>query len=233
MSDDHRSNQLNQIRPESTFANFKVYHPQQKPVVDAIKGLADQIIDHADSIASEEYPFPYGQVISIWGEPGHGKSHLLEAFAGHILANAPQLAGSLYLARGSFTLRHIGGVNLYDKRPIVLIDDLFAEKQSVNALNAHTDIQCMMDYLASVYERRTLVITTSNFPMFSQQELGNVGVDQLIARVDKVGRTLSRCKELFSTAGQMHLAGHDYRETKAQERKAGRGFLRFPVNAGN
>jgi hypothetical protein len=67
--------------------------------------------------------------------------------------------------------------------------------------------------------------------MFSEPGLRNVGIEQVIAKVDTVGRTLSRCKELFATAGQLHLAGHDYRETKAQERKAARGILRFPAKA--
>ncbi len=226
----YHENHIRQIRPESTFENFKVYDPRQQQVLDTMQGLAHQIVENADAIAGQEYPFPYGQMIFLWSEPGHGKSHLLEAFARYILENAPELLDSLYLARGDFTLRHIGSVNLYGKCPIVLIDDLFAEYQSTSALNVHTDLICLMNYLTAVYERRTLVIATSNFPMLSPAKIAQVGIIQRIAEVDKVGRTLSRCKELLATAGEMHLAGHDYRDDIAKERKDGlrRVKLRLP-----
>jgi hypothetical protein len=39
-------NCIKQIRPESTFANFKVYQPEQQAVLDTMKTLAQQIVDN-------------------------------------------------------------------------------------------------------------------------------------------------------------------------------------------
>ncbi len=219
-------NCIKQIRPESTFANFKVYQPEQQVVLDTMKTLAQQIVDNAPLIVGQEYPFPYGQVIFLWSQPGHGKSHLLEAFASHILAEAPQLERSLYLARDNFTLRHIGFTDLYEKRPIVMIDDLFSDFQSVDKLHPATDLKCLMNYLSAVYERRTLVIATSNFPMLS-----NDGIVECIRSVDKIGRTLSRCEELLSTAGEIYLPGIDYRKEIAKERQQRRSTIRLPFSS--
>lgn len=207
-------NCINQIRPNSTFDNFEIYQEEQLTAVMAMKQLAQQIVNNAQRIHGQEYPFPFGKVIFLWSEPGHGKSHLLESFAAYILAEAPQLAASLYLSRDNFTLRHIASTDLYDKCPIVMIDDLFSEEQSVKDLHPATDLPCLMKYLAAVYERRTLVIATSNFQM-----LGNHGIIERIRSVDKVGRILSRCEELLSSSGEVYLPGKDFRKVIAERRR--------------
>ncbi|MDP3507973.1 MAG: DnaA/Hda family protein [Candidatus Melainabacteria bacterium] len=219
-------NCIKQIRPESTFANFKVYQPEQQAVLDTMVTLAQQIVDNSKLIVGQEYPFPFGQIIFLWSQPGHGKTHLLEAFASHILTHAPELERSLYLARDNFTLRHIAYTDLYEKRPIVMIDDLFSEYQSVDKLHAATDLRCLMDYLTAVYDRRTLVIATSNFPMLS-----NHGIIECIRSVDKIGRILSRCEELLSTAGEIYLPGIDYRQEIAKERQQRRSTIRLPFSS--
>lgn len=216
----YNENLLRQIRPESTFDNYRVYHPGQQKVVDMLRSLAQQIVDNADFIDGNEYPFQYGQWISLYSEPGHGKSHLLESFARHIMDNAPRLASSIFLSRTDFTLLHITGTFLYGRCPIVLIDDLFSTSQSLSDLHPVTDLKRMMEFIASVYERRTLVITTSNFPM--------MGIVGRMREVDKIGRTISRCHEIFSTAGEIYIPGHDYRQDIAAARRAGRGVIRFP-----
>lgn len=219
-------NFISQIRPNSTFASFEIYQNEQIAALEGMKALADQLVNNASVIEGREYPFALGQVIFLWSEPGHGKSHLLEAFAQHLLDGAPALAKSIYLARDSFTLRHIASVDLYDRRPIVLIDDLFSEYQSVSQLHTATDLPCLMKFLASVYERRTMVIATSNFPM-----LGDGGILEAIAKVDKVGRILSRCEELLASSGEIYLPGKDYRKVIAQKRKAEGSLIKLPFSS--
>jgi len=207
-------NQIVQRRPGSTFDAFEVYHQGQQDIVDTMTELADQIIGSANTIVNDEYPFPFGQIIFLWSEVGQGKTHLLEAFVNRVLKQAPELEKRIYLSRSNFCHDNMTAAARYDNLPIILIDDLFSDLQSVDAMHPATDLKALMHFFTRCYDRRPLVICTSNFSMNEGQ-----GLLSRLGQADKIGRALSRAKELLSTAGEIYLPGKDFRGEIAKRRQ--------------
>ncbi len=215
----YRDNKLSEVRPTSTFASFQLYDPEQAKVVELLTGLADQIIARAPQIASEEFPFDSGKILFIHGEPGRGKTHLVEALINRIKQEAPTLIERMVLSRGRFSFDFQVDTHPYGKVPIVIIDDMFHDKSSVAELHPRTELDAFMRFITMVYERRVLAVITSNFPMMVEG-----GILAEVAKVDTVGRIASRAAEILSGSGEFNLLGKDFRQTLAEQRKTEGGF---------
>lgn len=215
----HRGNQIHAVRPGSTFELYKPASPAQTEAHIQLQRLADGIVAKQDTVLAEEHPWPKAKLIFLWGPPGAGKTHLVEAVVNRVREKAPRLVKQrrIYLSRYSFTLEHIASVSTYDGAPIVIIDDIWAEYTSLNRLNDATDVRCFMGFVASIYDRRTFVLVTSNFPIKD-------GILGAVRRVDKIGRTTSRLAELLAGSGEIHLDGPDHRQTLAEQAGAGDTF---------
>jgi len=50
----------------------------------------------------------------------------------------------------------------FEGKPIFAIDDLFSEHQDVDSLHPRTDLDVFSKFLFDTYEKRRLVITSSN-----------------------------------------------------------------------
>jgi hypothetical protein len=107
---------------------------------------------------------------------------------------------------------HQSGAYSYDDAPIVVTDDMFSEYQSLDELNDWSDIPAVMRWVVDAYERRTLSICTSNFPLMS-------GIAAVVRKYDKKGRVLSRFEEMLARSGEIQLPGRDYRPTVAERSK--------------
>lgn len=92
---------------------------------------------------------------------------------------------------------------------------MFREHSSVADLHPATELQAMMKFITSTYDRRMLSIVTSNFPMLAEN-----GILSRLEKIDPVGRTLSRAKELFAQSGEIYLPGEDFRSVLAKRRGA-------------
>lgn len=209
-----RGNLVDQVRPMSTFENFEVYDDRQREAVDNLTRLADSIVEKQAAVAASEYPFAAAKIVFLWSPPGRGKTHLVEAIVNRVRQRAPKIvhARRLYLSRYNFTYLHQVGADTYGKAPIVVNDDMYSEYQSASDLHQATDVPALMRWVASVYERRTLSICTSNFPLMR-------GIAEVVRRVDKQGRVLSRLEEMLANSGEIELPGRDYRSTVAQKNK--------------
>ena len=213
----YRENKLAEVRPGSTFATFEVYDPAQQQVVDLLRRVADQVVERGPRILTEEFPFDNGKILFLWSEPGRGKTHLVEAFVNHIRQHDERLLKKMVLSRGRFYFDFQFDVNPYGV-PIVIIDDMFHNMQSIDQLHPATELASFMKFITMVYERRILVLVTSNFPMME-----GGGILSRVEHVDKIGRIVSRSKEVLAGSGEIHLAGRDFRETLA-ERRQSHGF---------
>lgn len=209
-------NVIKEVREESTFANFKAKNATQRRVLGRLQTLAEGIIERAEDILTKEYPFSYGQMIFIWGPPGRGKSHLVEAIVNHIRQNKPELLGKIYFSKSNFTHANMCFAEDYDNLPVVVIDDIFSKVNSASNLHPRTDGGALMNFSQEVYERRKLAIITSNFPLQGE-------IMKLIADSDETGRISSRLNELLANSGEIELRGIDYRTVITKERKKQKG----------
>lgn len=210
----YSDNKISQVRPGSTFEAFEVYDPEQQKVVDLLTKVADQLVARADRVARDEFPFDNGKVLFLWSEPGFGKTHLVEAFVNRVKAARPELLKRMVLSRGRFYFDFQINDNPYGV-PIVIVDDMFHDKQSVADLHPATELASFMKFVTMVYERRVLAIVTSNFSLLQG------GIVDRVKAVDKVGRIVSRMEELLSASGEIHLSGKDFRKELASRRKDG------------
>ncbi len=212
-------NRLSQVRPNCTFQNFEIYSQEQRPIVARLQDLAEQIIRKRDLILRNEFPFDNGRIMFMTSPPGHGKTHLAEAVINHIAEKAPQLLSKVVLSRGSFYSDHQVGACDYGGAPIVIIDDIFADRQSIDQLHPRTDMQAFMSFITMLYERRIFALITSNFRLMGEDG----GILGRLESCDQVGRVLSRCKQVLAASGEIVLPGRDFREELAQ-RHAGESF---------
>ena len=218
-------NQIGNIRAGSTFAGYIPHTDEQKAALAAFKGLAEQLVAAASGFKPGVNPLSNASLFTMVSGPGTGKTHLMEAMLNYIRENSPELLKHIYLFRDNFTHATMTAVGDYsfDGKPIIFIDDLFSEHQSVNSLHPATEITGAMNFLSYAYENRCLVVITCNFPFVS-------GILPRIQERDKVGRIYSRCQEMFASAGEFHIKGPDYRTILAQKAAENKGpvpTLRF------
>lgn len=213
------SNRLAQVRPENTFASFERYTPEQEPIVTRLQSIAQQLVAK-EAILTDEFPFANGRILFLTSEPGHGKTHLVEAIINHIADHKPELLGKIVLSRGVFTSEHFISANEYGGASVVIIDDIFADHQSVQGLHPG-DVIAMIHFITMLYERRIFAIITSNFRLTGDDG----GILGRVARVDKVARAMSRFKQVLASSGEIVLPGKDFREELAKRQSGGTEFV--------
>jgi DNA replication protein DnaC len=207
-------NRIGEVRPSSTFASFKTYgeHAQrQQQIANDLMALADQVVSAAPLFATERCPFPHAQMFFLYSGPGRGKSHLVEAIINWIKEKAPQMLPRVALSRSRFMV-DISVPDPYGDCPLVIIDDLFADKSSLDEIGDY-EISKIITFIMGIYERRQLVIITSNFPMME-------GLLPKIREADPLGRVVSRAMEILSSSGEIELPGDDYRRSIAEQRQS-------------
>lgn len=213
-------NAINTVRPNSLFSNFSPQTPEQEEALRTFRNMADTIVSNEASFGHSGSPFTDGSLWVVSGKPGTGKTHLLEALINEVVSRAPSLRSQMYLLRDSLTRHGVGtGIHDYsvDSKPIIFIDDAFADHHSVETLHVRTDLQILMSLITYVYESRSLCLVTTNFPFLN-------GILPRIKEADPVGRIYSRCQEiLVARAGEMEIKGPDYREIIAIQTLAERG----------
>lgn len=182
---------------------------------DLLITLVEQLVSYQEVIASERHPFADASLLFVYGAPGRGKTHLVEAFINELRMRAPRVYKRLVLSRGRFCFDYQIGDNPYYDAPIVVIDDMFHNKMSVFALHPATEIEVFMKFIGDLYDRRRLVLVTSNFSLIEG------GILQRVKEVDKVGRIISRAAEVLSYCGEFRLEGPDCREIIAIKNRAG------------
>ena len=201
-------NAIDQIRPKSTFENYIPITDEQKVAKDLLINISNQLIQNEASFSKQpQSPFPKANLINLFGTTGTGKTHLIESLLNHLKTNSETIFKNCYLFRDNFTTSHICYIPVYDQKQIIIIDDLYSTHQNINNLD-HVDIRVFSDWIANIYERRTLVITTSNFSI-----LGTSGIAKKIEEQDTIGRTTSRLIELLARAKEIYVKGPDHRRT--------------------
>lgn len=229
MPSDH--NEINNVRPTSRFDTYVAKTETQVHALRTMQAIAGNFLSLRNKFSECSNPFVGGAFFVLSGRPGTGKSHLLEALVTDVGEKAPNVLDHMFLLRRDFSLQTASGVTKGTfGRPIVLIDDLFREHQSVSDLSRF-DIQCLSNYIAYAYDNRLVTVATCNFPF----------MDGILARIeahDKVGRISSRCAELIAVhSGEVQMDGPDHRRAMAEEalkkRQAGQGsspMLNVAVN---
>ena len=206
-------NMIKDIRPRSTFESYKIHTPSQKNALDNVKEMAADILSFADQFAPNTSPFSDGYMWILSRGPGVGKTHLTEAFINFLKENNPALVDYIYLLRRDLPTHSLLGKfqdHSFEKKPIIIIDDAFANCGSLNDL-IDRDIRAFMGLVTYIYEKRALCLMTTNFHFIS-------GILPLIKPYDPVGRIYSRCNELIKArAGELAIDGPDYRVILAQQ----------------
>lgn len=212
-------NKMAQVRPDCTFDRFELYCAEQKPIVGRLQSLAEQLVGKSDQILNQEFPFAHGRIMFLTSDPGYGKTHLVEAVINHVADKRPELLSKMVLSRGNFLHDHMTAACEYGGASVVIIDDIFSEHQSIESLHPATDLKSFMHFITMLYERRLFALITSNFRLMAEDG----GILGRVALCDKVGRVLSRCKQVLASSGETILPGQDFRQELAK-RQAGENF---------
>lgn len=212
----YHENMVGQARPTSTFENWRTTTAKQQQLKDDLQRLTDGLLARAEQIKRETWPFDHARLIILWGKPGRGKSHLVEAVINHIKVHDPDLLQRVWLARENFAIANLVPFS-YGDRPIVIIDDLWSEKNSLDELHPATDIRAFMDLVTRFYEERRLILLTSNFPL-------RRGIVEKVRETDQTGRVLSRLQEMIAHSGEIQVTGPDHRRELARSGRGGSVF---------
>ncbi len=222
-----KKNQIQDIRPDCTFENYRPQNDNQTAAAKNLGSLAQSLVDNrtmfppaptsrAFGAAARPSPFPNGMIVFLHGTPGTGKSHLVEALVNKLKADAPEVAQDIYFYRGDLHYPILDGSdNLhldYGHKPIIVADDLFSQKQSLSDANS-SDYKSLSAFMTMVYEKRCLVIMSSNFSLAEE-------LVPFLRQHDTVGRITSRMEELIGGRGfSVDTSGPDYRSKIAAELK--------------
>lgn len=209
-------NSIGRVRPAVSFEAYKPETPEQEHVLILMKDLTGQLASGAERITSEESPFSNPMWIMLHGKPGTGKTHLIEAMVNELRINAPGVLARTHLSRDNFTYANMTSANDYGGKPILIIDDLFSDVDSVNALSTGA-ISALKNFVMDSYEKNRLIVSTCNFPMKD-------GILPRIKAADPVGRITSRLAELLSYSGELEVKGPDHR---LMHKPQGGGFRLF------
>jgi chromosomal replication initiation ATPase DnaA len=187
--------------------------------VDRLQSIAQQLVAK-EAILTDEFPFANARIMFLTSEPGHGKTHLVEAIINHIADHKPAMLGKMVLSRGKFTSDHMTSADEYGGASVVVIDDIFADCQSVQDLRPG-DLIALVHFITMLYERRIFAIITSNFRLTGDDG----GILGRVATVDKIPRVMSRFKQVLAASGEIVLPGKDFREELAKRLSGGTEFV--------
>ena len=148
-------NKIRQVRPSATFENFKADTAERKQLLAYFKKIAEELVKHSDAFIREEYPLDHARMIILHGKPGRGKTHLIEALINYIRLNAPQLLSRIFLSRSDFTSDNLTFANKYGGLPIIVIDDIYSDEQSIDDLHPSTDIDSFMKFVMHIYDSKS------------------------------------------------------------------------------
>jgi hypothetical protein len=84
------------------------------------------------------------------------------------------------------------------------------DRRSVAELRDNVEIKAMMNFITAMYDRKALVVATSNFPLMQ-------GIIDRISTVDHIGRTTGRLHEIMARSGELKIEGVDYRRVLARD----------------
>jgi len=195
---------IENIRKTSTFESFVPPNEDTMLLVAGLEQLANDLTINIKNNGG----FDHSRLINLYGKPGTGKSHLLEAFVSQIISKGgyEMTEKILFLNDKDVGTWRYG---LYNERrvKIVTVDDLFANNKSVNEISSF-DLKGFMDCIYRGYETKQFIFVTSNFSLS--------GITEIIAKQDGPGRITSRLKEM--TLSSIKLDGPDYREIIAAKR---------------
>ena len=204
-------NKIWQARSTPTFENFEALSDDRNKLLDLLIKIANNILAKKDLVLKEEFPFEHARMLILWGKPGRGKTHLIEALINFIKMNAPDLLKKIYLSRSNFTHDNMTFATRYDDLPIIIIDDIYSEALTSDSLHPATDLKAFMNFVMDIYEKRRLVIITSNFPF-------KEGILKKVQLADPQGRVTSRIQELFRSAGEFEVVGDDFRKRENENK---------------
>jgi DNA replication protein DnaC len=226
-------NKVNGIRLTSTFEDYVPVTESQTAALKLFQAMSANLLENSDRIikahSDGESPFPAGMLFVLTDKPGVGKTHLLEAMISQATEQKPALKECIFFSKNT-PLGYLTGYNLNDAEfhrtfgadRIIIIDDLFSDKEDISKLCKATDIKPLMALIMCAYEQRALVITTSNFSIRDQ-------LLPIIAANDPNGRIVSRCAEIcFANSGEITVEGPDHRmEMAFRNKPSSSGFGGF------
>ena len=190
-------NKISEIRPTSTFDSFIAQNEEQEAIKNWLSNLTEQI---AQKLKKSTHWFDHAKVVNLWWWPWRWKSHLLEACA-HKLIDS-WLWEDVFLYRGAMYTHDWEELSDLKER-ILLIDDLFSKSKDISDINKYWPLPSYADLMFWAYEKRKLVLTSSNF-----------STEWIIMRIEKeldpVWRITSRMKEIWQAS--LELKWNDYRE---------------------
>lgn len=198
---------LSNIRPNSTFENFDPQNEEMGKIKDGLERLSNDISRRVVSGKNILVPgLDTGKIINLQGNPGLGKTHLLEAIVNFLKNKGVEIRDLESLI---YFDRQFGTTSLIDQNhPIVLIDDLFKNTQSAGDLNDY-QIKDFSKLVTRVYEEQILLVTSTNLDVMS--------ILNRVEELDRVGRVSSRMKELTNGGvSNFELTGDDYRGILAE-----------------
>ena len=200
-------NRIKEVRTSSTFANYVAHTEEQQHAYSMMTTVASQVIQLQETILAETNPFPRCNFIFMDGAPGVGKTHLQESFVNEVKEKAPELLEKICLFRGNFThaFMSFAWEKEFDQYPIMLIDDLFVQTANPTELHPNTDGAAMFNFMMQAYNKKNLVIFSSNFSI--DKDLKRIALAN-----DPLGRLSSRLQEV--AAGTIHVNGPDGRSAK-------------------
>lgn len=155
------------LRETSTFEEYQIFDPSQAAALQVFENMSQSLIGNSekitDALTKKESPFDAGQLYIATGNPGVGKTHLLEAMLNKTLAEKPELREAIYFSKNT-PLGFMLGYDLNDtrfhrtfsKKRIIVIDDLFSNRSDVSELCRATEIPALMALIMCAYEQRAL-----------------------------------------------------------------------------
>jgi hypothetical protein len=164
-SDTIRMNGIAQLREGLTFGNFVARSTGQVAARTALMALVDELA----GVEPHRLPLPQARLYHLYGRPGRGKTHLMEAFLNEIQQRAPQLFRLCFLDRKNFTHSNMVVADMrHHRAPIICVDEMFKEQQIDGELEPNTDVVALINWILAAYELRPILVVTSNFPMLGK-----------------------------------------------------------------
>jgi len=211
-------NSKDDIRNNSVFAKYVPKTEAQTQALELAKSIAGALVDGEGkiTITGNDYrthsPFDNSILYVLSGKPGVGKTHLIESILNDLKARAPSLYDISCLRRGPLPFVASGSAHDgdFDGKPLIFLDDVWADKSSVKDLN-NDNIRSLMGVITWAYERRAMIVMTTNFPFVSE-------ILPVIKQHDPVGRVVSRTQEMLDQrACEINIEGPDHRAQKTSQ----------------